>query len=81
MSNQILTEKEIGEIYRAGWSTNLEFARALEKKVLEKISKREWVSLTDEDVKALPEWFPSHSTSAVLPLVRAVQAKLKEKNT
>ena len=39
MNNQILTEKEIGEIYRAGWSTNLEFARAIEKKVLEKISK------------------------------------------
>ena len=42
--------------------------------------KREWVGLTDEDVKALPEWFPSHATSAVLPLVRAVQDKLKEKN-
>ena len=38
MNNQILTEKEIGEIYRAGWRTNLEFARAIEKKVLEKIS-------------------------------------------
>lgn len=41
----------------------------------------EWVGLTDEEVKALPQWFPSHETAAVLPLIRAIEAKLKEKNT
>ena len=50
MNNQILTEKEIGEIYRAGWSTNLEFARAIEKKVLEKISNFS-LSVFDEEAK------------------------------
>lgn len=39
-----------------------------------------WVGLTDEEIKALPEWFPSHETAAVLPLIRAIEAKLKEKN-
>ena len=29
--------------------------------------------LTDEEIKALPEWFPSHETSAVLPLIRAIE--------
>ena len=31
-----LTEEEIGEIYRAGWSNNQEFARAIESKLREK---------------------------------------------
>ena len=31
-----LTEEEIGEIYRAGWSNNQEFARAIESKLKEK---------------------------------------------
>lgn len=53
--------------------------RAIEA-LREALAQPEWVTLTDEDIKALPEWFPSHATSAVLPLVRAVQAKLKEKN-
>ena len=43
--------------------------------------RREWVGLTDEEVKALPQWFPSHETAAVLPLIRAIEAKLREKNT
>ena len=40
----------------------------------------EWVGLTEEEIKALPQWFPSHETAAVLPLIRAVEAKLREKN-
>ncbi len=43
--------------------------------------RREWVGLTDEEVKSLPQWFPSHETAAVLPLIRAIEAKLREKNT
>ena len=31
-----LTESEIGEIYRAGWSNNMDFARAIEAKLKEK---------------------------------------------
>lgn len=31
-----LTEAEIGEIYRKGWSNNMDFARAIEKKLREK---------------------------------------------
>ena len=31
-----LTDEEIGEIYRAGWSNNQEFARAIESKLKEK---------------------------------------------
>jgi hypothetical protein len=31
-----LTDKEIGDIYRAGWSNNMSFARALEVKLKEK---------------------------------------------
>lgn len=31
-----LTDKEIGEIYREGWSNNMDFARALEAKLREK---------------------------------------------
>ena len=31
-----LTEEEIGDIYRAGWSQNMDFARAIESKLKEK---------------------------------------------
>ena len=31
-----LTEEEIGEIYKEGWSNNKEFARAIEEKLKEK---------------------------------------------
>ena len=43
--------------------------------------EREWVGLTDEEIKMLPQWYPSHETAAALPLIRAVEAKLKERNT
>ena len=42
--------------------------------------RREWVGLTEEEIKSLPQWFPSHETAAVLPLIRAIEAKLREKN-
>jgi hypothetical protein len=42
---------------------------------------REWVGLTEEEIKALPQWFPSYETAAVMPLIRAIEAKLKERNT
>jgi len=42
--------------------------------------RREWVGLTDEEIKAMPQWFPSHETAAAMPLIRAIEAKLKEKN-
>lgn len=43
--------------------------------------EREWQGLTDEEIKMLPQWYPSHETAAALPLIRAVEAKLKERNT
>jgi len=42
--------------------------------------EREWQGLTDEEIKMLPQWYPSHETAAVMPLIRAIEAKLKEKN-
>lgn len=44
------------------------------------LPRREWVGLTDEEIKALPQWYPSHEAAAVMPLIRAIEAKLKEKN-
>jgi len=29
--------------------------------------------LPEHEIRALPEWFPSHETAAVLPLIRAVE--------
>ena len=43
--------------------------------------QRTWVGLTDEEIKTLPQWFPSHENAAVMPLIRAFEAKLREKNT
>ena len=43
--------------------------------------EREWQGLTDEEIKMLPQWYPSHETAAALPLIRAVEAKPKERNT
>lgn len=31
-----LTDEEIGEIYKAGWSNNMDFAQAIEAKLKEK---------------------------------------------
>lgn len=42
--------------------------------------EQEPVGLTDEEIKAMPQWFPSHETAAVMPLIRAIEAKIKDKN-
>jgi hypothetical protein len=43
---------------------------------------REWVGLTDEEIKALPSWWPSYDQMpALMRLVRDIEAKLKEKNS
>ncbi len=44
--------------------------------------KPAWVGLTDEEIKALPSWWPSYDQMpALMRLVRDIEAKLKEKNT
>jgi hypothetical protein len=44
--------------------------------------QRQWVGLTDEEIKSLPNWWPSYEDSmALIQLVKDVEAKLKEKNT
>jgi hypothetical protein len=43
---------------------------------------RSWVGLTDEEIKALPSWWPSYEDApALIALVRDVEAKLRLKNT
>ena len=43
--------------------------------------KSKWVGLTDEEIKALPSWWPSYDQEpALMRLVRDIEAKLKEKN-
>jgi hypothetical protein len=42
---------------------------------------RKWVGLTDDEIKALPSWWPSYEEMpALMRLVRDIEAKLKEKN-
>jgi hypothetical protein len=44
--------------------------------------QRQWVGLTDEEIKSLPSWWPSYEDApALIELVKDVEAKLKEKNT
>jgi len=43
---------------------------------------RQWVGLTDEEIKSLPSWWPSYEDApALIELLKDVEAKLKEKNT
>jgi hypothetical protein len=43
---------------------------------------RQWVGLTKDEIKSLPNWWPSYEDSmALIELVKDVEAKLKEKNT
>ena len=43
--------------------------------------QRQWVGLTDEEIKSLPSWWPSYEDApALIELVKNVEAKLKEKN-
>jgi hypothetical protein len=42
---------------------------------------RQWVGLTDEEIKSLPSWWPSYEDApALVQLVKDLEAKLKEKN-
>jgi hypothetical protein len=48
---------------------------------LEHFPGREWVGLTNEEIKSLPSWWPSYEDApALIELVKDVEAKLKEKN-
>ena len=45
-------------------------------------ARREWVGLTDEEIKALPSWWPSYDQMpALMTLARDIENSLKEKNT
>lgn len=46
-----LTEQEIGELYRAGWSNNMDFARGIEAKLKEKNSKQEGNQIADHNAE------------------------------
>jgi hypothetical protein len=42
---------------------------------------RQWVGLTDDEIKSLPSWWPSYEDApALIELVKDVEAKLREKN-
>jgi hypothetical protein len=42
---------------------------------------KEWVGLTDEEIKALPHWWPSYDQMpALMTLARDIENSLKEKN-
>jgi hypothetical protein len=44
--------------------------------------QREWVGLTDEEIKALSSWWPSYDQMpALMTLARDIENTLKEKNT
>ncbi len=44
-------------------------------------SYREWVGLTDEEIKALSSWWPSYNQMpALIILARDIENSLKEKN-
>jgi hypothetical protein len=44
-------------------------------------TQRQWVGLTDEEIKSLPSWWPSYEDApALVQLVKDVEAKLREKN-
>jgi hypothetical protein len=43
---------------------------------------KDWVSLTDEEIKALSSWWPSYDQMpALMTLARDIENSLKEKNT
>ena len=50
--------------------------------ILSALRKREWVGLTDEEIKALAGWWPSYDEMpALMTLARDIENSLKEKNT
>ena len=49
--------------------------------ILRALRHRQWVGLTDEEIKSLPSWWPSYEDApALIQLVKDVEAKLREKN-
>jgi hypothetical protein len=43
--------------------------------------QRQWVGLTNDEIKSLPSWWPSYEDApALIQLVKDVEAKLREKN-
>jgi len=43
---------------------------------------KQWVGLTDEEIKALASWWPSYDQMpALMVLAKDIQNSLKEKNT
>ena len=75
-------EWQVAERKREGYRQG--YADAMNWKTqnhLEHLPGREWVGLTDEEIKSLPSWWPSYEDApALLELVKDVEAKLKEKN-
>ena len=59
------------------------FAELVRADEREKCAKREWVGLTDDELNHLPvRWTMINGPGDyLLPFARAVEAKLKEKNT
>jgi len=45
------------------------------------VYKKPWVGLTDEEIEELAKWADKHAAPWHLEFARAVEAKLKEKNT
>ena len=43
--------------------------------------KREWVGLTDEEIEEIADWADKNAAPWYLEYARAIEAKLKEKNT
>jgi hypothetical protein len=42
---------------------------------------RQWVGLTEKEIKSLPSWWPSYEDApALIQLVKDIEAKLREKN-
>jgi len=45
-------------------------------------TQRQWVGLTDEEIRSLNNWWPSYNDKrSLMVLIRDAEAKLKEKNT
>ena len=72
------------EVLAKEYAPRLEIAKELRRLYSEneQLKAREWVGLTDEEIKSLPSWWPSYEDApALIELVKDVEAKLKEKNT
>jgi FMN phosphatase YigB (HAD superfamily) len=66
------------EGYRQGYADAMNWKT---QNHLEHLPGREWVGLTDKEIKSLPSWWPSYEDApALIQLVKDVEAKLKEKN-